>query len=149
MAFSATVISPMPRAERISRSLGMFAGKVVIDSYATTLVELTGITKYFKPTSNATSGGFKDGIISVQVDGPSSGGFIASWDYGTGAFKCYCPTSLVFSGSGTGAAITWDSALARVGLQAASAPGTHLAVAGEAIANDAIGTFGFVAIGLI
>ena len=149
MAFSATVISPMNKPERISRSLGVFAGKVSISSYSQTLVTLTGITKYFKPTSNATTGGFAHGLCSVQIDGPSSGGFIVTWDYGTGAFKCYTPTNLVFSGSATGAAITWGSALGRVGMAAASTPGTFQTVALEAAANDAIGTFGFVAIGLI
>lgn len=149
MAFSATVTKLTPRAERISRSLGLLAGKVSIDSYATTLVELTAITKYFKPSGNATTGGFKDGIISVQIDGPSSGGFSVAWDYGTGAFRCYTPTTIVYSGSATGGAVTWGSSLGRVGMACASYPGTFQAVAGEAVANDAIGTFGFVAIGLI
>ena len=147
MAFSATVISMMPKAERISRSLGVYAGKVSISSYAQTLVELTGITKYFKPTGNATTGGFKDGIISVQIDGPSSGGYTVAWDYASGAFKCYAPTSIVFSGSATGGAIVFNSALAA--LAAASVPGAYQAVAVEAAEASAIGTFGFVAIGLM
>ncbi|MBU2052502.1 hypothetical protein KKH13_04835 [Patescibacteria group bacterium] len=149
MAFSATVISPMKNAERISRSLGVFAGKVTIASYATTLVKCSDITKYFYPTANATTGGFTHGLCSVQIDGPSSGGFIVQWDYTTGAFKCYTPTTLVYSGSATGGAVTWGSALGRVGMACASTPGTFQAVAGEAVANDAIGTFGFVAVGFI
>jgi len=149
MAFGITVESPMKKPERISRSLGVYAGKVSISSYATTLVECTALTRYFVPTSNATTGGYANGICSVQIDGPSSGGFIIHWDYATGAFRAYTPTSIVFSGSATGANVTWDSSLARVGMQAASTPGTYQAVAVEAVANDAVGTFGFIAIGFV
>lgn len=149
MAFSATVTSPMSRAERISRSMGIYAGKVSIASYATTLVECTAITKYFKPTGNGATGGFKNGIVSVQIDGPSSGGFLVNWDYTTGAFRCYSPATIVFSGSATGAGVTVISAASVWTFAAVSKTGTHQATAVQAIANDAIGTFGFVAIGYI
>jgi hypothetical protein len=149
MAFSATVISPMKQAERVSRSFGIYAGKVSIASYATTLVKCSDITKFFKPSGNGTTGGFTHGIVTVQIDGPSSNGFLVKWDYTTGAFQCFLPTALSFSGSATGGAVTWASALGRVGMAAASVPGTHLDVAREAVSNDAVGTFGFVAIGMI
>lgn len=160
MAFSATVISPLKKPERISRSMGIFAGKVTISSYATTLVELTGITKFFKPTGNGTTGGFDNGICCVQVDGPSSGGYFATWDYTTGAFKCYAPvagtsvTLPVDSNVGAGAALLFASGGGAGALHATSAVGnityTLAAAAGsEAAANTAIGTFGFVAIGFI
>ena len=148
MAFPATVISPMRQPERISRSLGVFVGKCVIASYTANAV-LTAVTKYFVPTSNGTTGGFTHGIVSVQIDGPSSGGFGISWDYTTGCFKAYTPTTIVYSGSATGAAVTWGSALGRVGMAAASTPGTFQAVAAEAVTDDAVGTFGFMAIGFI
>jgi hypothetical protein len=160
MAFSATVISPMKNPERISRSLGIFAGKVNIDSYATTLVTLTGITKFFKPTSNATTGGFGHGIISVQIEGPSSNGYLVRWDYTTGAFKCYYPlksTSItlpVDSNVGAGAALLFASGGGAGALHATSAVGniTYAQAAGaalELVANVDVGTFGFVAIGFV
>jgi len=160
MAFSATVTSPMSKPERISRSMGIFAGKVSISSYATTLVELTGITKFFKPTGNGTAGGFTHGLCSVQVDGPSSGGYLAKWDYTTGGFKCYAPvagtsvTLPVDSNVGAGAALLFASGGGAAALHATSAVGnisyTLAAAAGsECAANIAVGTFGFVAVGFI
>jgi len=149
MAFGITVESPMKGAERISRSMGVYAGKVSITSYSQTLVECTAITKYFVPTGNATTGGYKDGIVSCQIDGPSSGGYIVRWDHTTGGFRCYAPTQLVFSGSATGGNVTWGSALGNVGLAAASCPGSMQYVAGQADANALIGTFSFVAVGFV
>lgn len=160
MAFSATVTSPMSKPERISRSMGIYAGKVSISSYATTLVELTAVTKYFKPTSNATTGGFTHGICSVQVDGPSSNGYLARWDYTTGAFKCYAPvagttvTLPVNSNVAAGAALLFASGGGAGALHATSAVGNityaMVAAAGsECAANIAVGTFGFVAVGFI
>lgn len=149
MAFSVTVTSPQKRSERISRSMGIYAGKVSITSYNQTLVECTAITRYFKPTSNATTGGYADGICTVQIDGPSSGGYLVKWDYTTGAFQCFAPTNLVFSGSATGGNVTWGSALGAVGLAAASCPGAMQTAVVEAAANTLIGTFGFVAVGFI
>jgi hypothetical protein len=159
MAFSATVISPMNGAERISRSIGMYAGKVSISSYATTLVVLTGVTKYFRPTGNGSTGGFAHGIMSVQIDGPSSAGYLVNWDYTTGAFKCFYPmksTSIAIpvDSALAGSALLFDSGGGAAALHATSAVGniTYAQAAGaalECVANVAVGTFGFVAIGLI
>ena len=151
MAFSVTVKSPMKNAERISRSLGMFAGQITISSYATTLVECTAITKYFKPigSTETTAALFPHGIVSMVVDPISESGFCWRWDATTGAFDCYYPTSIVFSGSATGGNLAWDSALAGVGMQCGSAPGTFKSIGREATANDAVGTVNFVAVGFI
>ena len=151
MAFGITVESPMPRAERISRSLGVYAGKVSITSYATTLVECTGITRYFKPTSNATTGGYKDGVISCQIDGPSSGGYVVRWDHTTGGFRCFSPTGsgLPVTSAVGGASLNYTSGGAKL-VTATSAVGTLIgAVATEAAANITVGTFSFVAVGLV
>ena len=157
-------MSPMKGAERISRSMGVYAGKVTITSYDTTLVECTAITRYFVPTGNATTGGFAHGICSVQIDGPSSGGYIVNWDYTTGAFKCFNPTAVA---SNTGATIAVDSTVSGAALlfasgggagalHATSAVGNMVAaiaaqtgVASQAAANSLIGTFGFVAVGFV
>lgn len=149
MGMGYTVVSPMKKPERISRSMGVYAGKVTIASYNATIVQCTAITKFFKPTANATTGGFTHGLVSVQVDGPSSNGFGVAWNYASGGFKCYTPTTIVYSGSATGGAVTWGSALARVGMACASTPGTFQAVAAEAVTDDAVGDVGFIAIGFI
>ena len=151
MAFSISVKSPMKHAERISRSVGIFAGQISISSYATTLIECTQITRHFIPIGNTetTAALFPKGLISVVADPISDSGFLFRWDATTGAFQCYYPTSIVFSGSATGGNLTWDSALAGVGMQCASAPGTFFSVGREAAANDLVGKVNFVAIGFI
>lgn len=151
MAFSVTVKSPLKKTERISRSLGVYAGQITIASYATTLIECTQITKYFKPIGNteATAALFPHGILSCAADGISESGYAFHWDATTGAFRCFVPTAIVMSGSATGGNVAWDSALGGVGMQCASAPGTYYSVGKEAIANDAPGTINFIAIGLI
>lgn len=151
MGFGVTVRSPMKGAERISRSLGVYAGRVTISSYATTLVECTAITRYFVDIANTETSAalFPKGIVSCVADGISESGFAWKWDATTGAFRCYYPTSIVFSGSATGGNVTWDSALAGIGMQAASVPGTFYSIGRQAAADDAVGTVNFVAIGLV
>lgn len=163
MAFSATIISPMKQPERISRSLGIFSGKVVLNSYAVTLVTLTAMTKFFKPTGNATTGGFVHGICSVQIDGPSSNGYLVQWDYATGAFKCFYPTivastsiAIPVDSAVAGAALLFDSGGGAAALHATSAVGNITyakaavsTAAGVLVADVDVGTFGFVAIGFI
>jgi len=166
MAFSITVESPMKGAERISRSLGVYAGKVSITSYSQTLVECTAITKYFVPTGNATTGGYKDGIVSCQIDGPSSGGYIVRWDHTTGAFYCFAPTkgttptgTIALTGSAAmsaaGVPVLWNQTTGALGNTgtAGTAPITINAIADgvapQAAANVTIGTFSFVAVGFV
>ena len=165
MAFSVTVKSPMKKPERISRSLGVFAGQITISSYATTLVECTAITKYFKPIghTNATAALFPHGIVSMAVDPISESGFCWRWDATTGAFDCYYPTNdaswsinIPVDSGAPGTALTFDSGGGVGKLHAQSAVGNiSLAVAAveaagsEANANDAVGTVNFVAIGFI
>lgn len=161
MAFSATVFSPMSKPERISKSLGLYAGRVSISSYATTLVECTDITKYFVPTGNGTTGGFKDGIISCVIDGPSSGGYMVRWDATTGAFRCYYPYAgtsptgavPITSGTTAGGAIFMTSgggfSAITAGAVAITITGLVAAAGSELAANVAVGTFSFVAIGFV
>lgn len=161
MAFGITVTSPLSGAERISRSMGVYSGKVSITSYSQTLVKCTGITKYFKPSGVS---GFTHGICSVQIDGPSSGGQIVKWDYTTGAFKCYQPTNVIASthtiavdsNVGAGAALLFASGGGAGALHATSAVGDLIYAASavatggvECAANIDVGTFGFIAIGFI
>lgn len=165
MAFSTTVKSPMNKAERISRSLGVYAGQISMSSYATTLVECTAITRYFKPIShtNATAAVFPHGIVSMVADPVSDLGFCWRWDSTTGAFDCYYPTNV----ASHAAVIIVDSDISSAGtahvdsgagvlIHALSGSGTLSstvaaveAEASEANANDDTGTINFVAIGFI
>lgn len=166
MAFSATVQSPMSGAERISRSLGVYAGKITISSYATTLVECTAITKYFVDIANTETAAalFPKGIVACVADGISESGFSWRWDATTGAFRCYYPTNIastsftvaVDSNVGAGAALLFASGGGAGALHATSAVGNILVaraaaeVAGsEANANDAVGAVNFMAIGFV
>lgn len=151
MAYSATVSTPLSKCERISRSLGVLAGKVNVASYNTTLIEITAITKYF-----VTGGvsGFTQGIIAVLPTGISDNGHDFVWDYATGAFKCYTPTAAtiaVDSNVGAGAALLFASGGGTAALHATSAVGnfTYSGAASEASNDDDVGEIGFIAIGFI
>ena len=165
--YSATVVSPMKGAERISRSLGVFAGKCAVGNYNQTLARITGITKFFKPTGNATTGGFTHGIVSVDIVNPSELGYLANWDYTTGCFKCWyadasrtpaltLATSAAMSAGGV--ALLANASTAAVAV-AIGITGTTVntincnaiaAAAASQLASDInAGTFGFVAVGFI
>jgi hypothetical protein len=165
MAYTVSVFSPMKNAERISRSMGVYAGRCSISAYTNDagLQTITAITKFFVPTGNATTGGFTHGICSVQVDGPSSLGFTIHWDYTTGAFRAFCPTNVIaFTGTSpvdsavAGSALVFESGGGAGKLHATSAVGNIIvpiaAVAATgtlAAAAANVGTFGFVAVGFI
>lgn len=166
MAFGVTLKSPMSKPERISRSLGIFAGQITISSYATTLVECTALTRYFRPITNtdATAALFPKGIVSCVPSAISESGFAFRWDATTGAFRVYYPTNVASHttnivvdsdvSSGIGGAL-WDSGggallhvTSGVGNIPVSVAATE-AIGSEANANDAVGTIDFVAIGFI
>ena len=151
MAYTATVTSPLARCERISPSLGIYAGKCNVTEYATTLVETTAITKFFK-TSGVS--GFTKGIISVVTHGVSDNGHTFEWDYTTGAFKCYKPTAATTVGivnSTGGVAMEFNSAGGNIFATAAAGTLTiaSAAAASEAASAADVGSVSFVAIGFI
>ena len=157
MAYVASVTTPMNGPERISRSLGLLAGKVTISSYNSTLVEITGISRYFKTGSIA---GFTSGIISVACEGMSSNGYMCEWSANAKAFRAFYPTVsttlalAVNSNVGAGAALLFESGGGAAALHATSAVGSILApiaaaAGAEAAANDNVGDITFIAIGFI
>jgi len=153
MAYEVTVTTPMKQCERISRSLGLLAGKCNVTTYNTTLVEITAITKYFV-TGNVS--GFTKGIIAVIPTGVSDNGHTFEWDYTTGAFKCYKPTAAT-TGSLTIIDSTGGTAVELVGGKlAATAASTTVsltpmvaAAADEAADDTDCGEVGFIAIGFV
>ncbi len=152
MPYLANITSPMGSAERISRNIGVYAGKIDLTSYNTTLIEITGITKYFKTGGVA---GFTQGIVAVVCDPVSENGYAVQWDYGTGAFKAYVSSGVaipVDSNVGAGATLLFESGGGAGVIHATSAVGT-ITVANtvqvEAANDDDVGNIGFVAIGFI
>lgn len=156
MAYTATVTSKMKKPERISRSLGVFAGTVNISSYNTTLVAITGITKYFR-TGTGT-------IVSVIANGPTDSGFNLAWNYASKSFKAYYPTNVasfsvalpVDSNVGAGAALLFVSGGGAAALHATSAVGTITQafaaverINSEANDDDDVGVVTFLAVGFI
>ena len=89
MAYVTSLSIPLNKAERISRNLGLLAGKCNLSSYNTSLSEITGITKFFHAGGQT---GFTKGIVSVSPTGVSDSGYIMQWDYSAGAFKAYKPS---------------------------------------------------------
>jgi hypothetical protein len=146
MAYTATVTSPMDTPERISRSLGLYAGTVTIDSYNTTLVEITGITRYFK-TGTGT-------ILCVTPSGPTDSGYNLTWNFASNAFKAVLSSTVaipVDSAVG-GSALLFDSGGGAGALHATSAVGSIVlagAVFEEAANDDDIGSVSFIAIGFV
>ena len=155
----ATVVSPLNRAERISRRLGVYTGYASIATY-TTCTACTAITRYFVPTSNGTTGGFTNGICSVDIAGPTSLGYIVKWDYTTGGFKAFYPSVgttptisvPVTSGTTAGGALFLTSGGGFSAITAGSV-GCNVTAIVNAAGSEAgavnIGTFGFVAIGFV
>lgn len=157
MAYTAAVTSPMKQPERISRSLGVYAGRVAISSYHATPAAITGISRYFKVGGVAN---FTNGIVSVACEGMSSLGYVCRWSNGVSAFKCFYASNIVpvsiavDSNVGAGAALLFGSGGGAAALHATSAVGniTMTVAAGPAleVANDVdIGTINFVAIGFV
>jgi hypothetical protein len=151
----------MKGAERISRSLGVFAGKCAVGNYHQTLAVITAITKYFKPTGNATTGGFTHGIVSVDIVNPSELGYLANWDYTTGCFKCFyvdksTQSTLTMAASATVSALgtvyisTASGVIGHTGTATTINISAVVAAAAPQLGSDVnAGTFGFVAIGFI
>ncbi len=149
--YAASVTTPMAQVERVSRSLGVIAGKVTVSNYNTTLLEITGITKYFKASAVA---GFTKGTVAVVSEGYSSNGYLVRWDNTTGAFRCFYAANAISipvdSNVGAGAALLFASGGGAAALHATSAVGniTVAAAAALEVAADVnIGDINFLAIG--
>lgn len=150
-AYTASVTSPMPKAERLSRSLGIFVGKVNVTGYNATLVETTGITKYFVPITNTASGSsYPKGVLSCTPCGASDNGHIFEWNATSGAFKAYKPTTILMDSTIAGKVLQCDVAGGTgTELHSTSATGSIYGVATEAATDCDCGEVTFVAIGLI
>ena len=149
---SAVTTSPMGSgSERISRSLGMFAGKCNVTDYDSgTLLEITGITRNFIAS---TVSGYTHGILAVIPQGFSDEGYEFKWDYTTGAFEAYYPTSMTMPvlSNTVGVAITWLSGAAPNQILATSSVGEIViqGAAKEATGITDVGEINFIAIGFI
>jgi len=153
MAYTQAVTTgPMGKgAERISRSLGIFSGKCNVTDYdGGTLLEATGITRNFV-AGNVS--GYTHGIIAVMPQGLSDEGYEFKWDYTTGAFEAFYPTSMTMPvlSNTVGIAITWLSGAAPNQICATSSVGEIViqGAAKEATGVTDVGEVSFIAIGFI
>ena len=149
---SAVTTSPMGSgAERISRNLGMFAGKCNVTDYDSgTLLEITGITRNFIAS---TISGYTHGILAVIPQGLSDAGYEFKWDYTTGAFEAFYPTAMtcpIKSNSVGDSTLTWKSGVEGQ-LYATSKIGNIViqGAAKEATGVTDVGEISFIAIGFI
>ena len=149
---SAVTTSPIGSgAERISRNLGLVMGKCNVTDYDSgTLLEITGITRNFIAS---TVSGYTHGIIAVIPQGFSDEGYEFKWDYTTGAFEAYYPTSITVpvTSAAPGVVVTWDSANCPTKLICTSKIGNVVmqGAAQEATGITDVGEVSFIAIGFI
>jgi len=163
MAYTVTVTSPMKHAERISRSLGVYAGKCDISAYATAdLAEITAITKYFVDVAHtgAVNAKVAKGVLSCVANGPSDNGHIFEWNATGGYFECFKPSGVPVASGGitinagtTGTSVFFDPANSKFysttgGTVTEFVGTTCAAVVATQMAGDA-GEITFTAIGFI
>lgn len=149
----------MKNPERISRSLGIFAGQVSMSSYTSSLVECTAITKYFVDVdSTETSAAlFPHGIVSVACDQLSDSGYAWRWDASTGCFKCFYPVAastfnvtIISSGAATPLFCTSGKFVCTTAAGTGNYAIPMAAAAGGQVADNVNpGTINFVAVGFI
>jgi hypothetical protein len=84
-AYASSVTIYTPKAERVSRSMGMILGQIDITNYNSTTTEETSITKYFV---NSAVTGLAKGIVGFTVSATENG-YIFTFDKNTGKFKVY------------------------------------------------------------
>lgn len=140
-AYASSVTLSTPKAERISRNLGILVGRIDITNYNSTTTEETTITRQFKASGQS---GLAKGILSLQVVS-SENGYLLGFDRNSGKFKAYrqggaiSDIALSTSNTYTDAAVN------------AAVNGLTLTAAGLVeVSNDVdLGTFDFVAIGFI
>ena len=153
MAYEATVTSLMSKVEKISQSLGVFCGKVDVTTYDSTLVEITGITKYFIDASHTGEPAkYPHGVLAVVPNGLSDNGHLFEWNATSGAFNVYKPTTLRMDNT-IGASsdeMHVDVAGGTASeIHTTSATGNIYAVATEAADNCDAGEVTFTAIGFV
>ena len=159
--YASTVTLYTRSAERISRSLGVLAGKINITNYNSTTTKETKITNNFR-TSGVT--GIDLGILALTVTS-SENGYLLQFDKITGKFKGYYQSALAI----TNPAISDPSGMASVAAVGSvneavsayvSAKGVKIilalnsvtgtaAVFGEVALDTDMGEFEWIAIGFI
>jgi len=77
MAYTATVTTDTPYAERATRSLAILSGNVNVTEYHATLAAITDITKHFRA------------LKVVEVCNPTDEGYMLVWNSSSNAFKAY------------------------------------------------------------
>lgn len=153
MAYESTVTSVMKEVERVSQSLGMYCGKCNVTNYNSTLIEITGITKYFISVDHTGTEPVKypKGVFAVTPNGLSDNGHMFEWDATNGAFKVYKPTSILQDSAISGQVLMVDAAGGTgTEIHATNAAENNIyAVAAEVANNCDCGEITFTAIGFV
>lgn len=157
-AYASTITLDVPKAERISRNLGVIVGKCDVTNYNQTGAEITDITKHFKT------------LFRVMSEGISDNGFAVRWSTTDKCFHAFYPTNaaaahahdLVFKANAAANAVTMaanslrnatggDLTVTGGGADGGIATGGAITAAAAAeVANDVdVGEINFMAIGLV
>lgn len=141
-AYASSVTLHTNGVERISRGLGILCGRIDITNYNSTTTEETSITRYFKPSGTAA---IAKGILSLQIVS-SENGYVLGFNKATGKFKAYRTAANVTSDIALSTSNTYTDAAVNTAVNGITIPAAALA---EAADDTDLGTFDFVAIGLI
>lgn len=154
MAYTASVTSLLNKVERISKSLGVYCGKVNVTEYHATLLEITGITKFFKAVTHTGAEPVKypHGVLAVTPNGLSDNGHMFEWNATSGAFKVYKPTAMLMNSViGATSAVVQADVAGGTGVQfhaTTCVTGAVIAAVGAEVANACdCGEVNFTAIG--
>lgn len=77
-AYAATVTPAAQSVRKLPNGFGLIFGQCNITNYNQTLVEITGITKFFKAAT-----------LQVISEGVTSNGYCVKWDTAGKSFKSY------------------------------------------------------------
>lgn len=133
-AYASTIVLYTPRCERISRNLGIVAGKITISNYNSTTTEETTITRLFKASSTS---GIEKGILSLSVR-TIANGYLWGFDKSTGKFKVFQTATLTPAGTNGTSSVTGNVTVVGGGIGEAIGinPDTNAGVLSKAAATD-------------
>ena len=126
-AYASAVTLYTPRVERISRNLGICAGKITISNYNSTTTEETTITRLFKASGVS---GIEKGILSMSIVTVANG-YLWGFDKSTGKFKVFRTATLTPVGTNQALTFTGTAPITDVNYATPAFSGTGLTAAGQ------------------
>lgn len=126
-AYASSVTLYTPKAERISRNLGIVCGQIDITNYNSTTTEETTITRLFKASGTAA---IAKGITSLVVTS-SEKGYLWAFDKSTGKFKIYQTATVTPAGTVAAPTFTGTAPITDLNYATPAFTGTGLTAAGQ------------------